>query len=64
MFIFGQRINPGFHGRQPALTDLADNDLKHHTDFRAVYATVLDKWLGADPSRILGAEFERVPFLQ
>jgi uncharacterized protein (DUF1501 family) len=64
MFVFGRRIRPGFLGRQPALTDLADSDLKHHVDFRSVYATVLDQWLGADPTRILGAEFDRVPFLQ
>jgi uncharacterized protein (DUF1501 family) len=41
-----------------------DGDLKHNIDFRSVYATVLDKWLGADPVKILGSEFERVPFLQ
>jgi uncharacterized protein (DUF1501 family) len=64
MFVFGRRIRPGLYGRQPSLTDLADNDLKHHVDFRSIYATVLDKWLGADTERILGAEFERLPFLQ
>jgi uncharacterized protein (DUF1501 family) len=63
MFIFGKRIRPGFHGRQPSLTDLQDGDLKHGIDFRSVYATVLDRWLGTDPATILGAEFERVPFL-
>ena len=63
VFVFGKRIKPGFHGRQPSLTDLADNDLKHTVDFRSVYATVLDKWLGTDPARILGSDFERVPFL-
>jgi uncharacterized protein (DUF1501 family) len=64
VFVFGKRIRPGFHGRQPSLADLADNDLKHHVDFRSIYATVLDQWLGTDPATILGAEFERVPFLQ
>ncbi len=64
IFVFGKRIKPGFHGQQPSLTDIADGDLKHSIDFRSVYATVLDKWLGADPTKILGAEFERIPFLQ
>ncbi len=63
MFVFGKRVRPGLHGRQPSLTDLADGDLRHGIDFRSVYATVLDQWLGADPTKILGAEFERVPFL-
>ena len=43
--------------------NLRDGDLKHNIDFRSVYATLLDKWLGADPSKILGSDFERVPFL-
>lgn len=64
IFVFGKRIKPGFHGQQPNLTDIADGDLKHSIDFRSVYATVLDKWLGADPTKILGADFERIPFLQ
>jgi uncharacterized protein (DUF1501 family) len=64
MFVFGKRIKPGLHGIQPSLSDLVDNDLKHGTDFRSVYATILDKWLGADPTKILGADFARVPFLQ
>jgi uncharacterized protein (DUF1501 family) len=64
MFVFGKRVKPGIHGRQPSLNELVDGDLKHNIDFRSVYATVLDKWLGADPVKILGSEFERVPFLQ
>jgi uncharacterized protein (DUF1501 family) len=64
MFVFGKRVQPGLHGRQPSLADLVDGDLKHNVDFRSVYATLLDRWLGADPSKILGGEFERVPFLQ
>jgi uncharacterized protein (DUF1501 family) len=64
MFVFGKRIKPGIHGRQPSLTDLQDGDLKHKIDFRSVYATLLDKWLGADPSTILGSDFDRVQFLQ
>jgi uncharacterized protein (DUF1501 family) len=64
MFVFGKQVRPGIHGRQPSLTDLTDGDLKHAIDFRSVYATVLDRWLGADPVKILGSEFERVPFLQ
>jgi uncharacterized protein (DUF1501 family) len=64
VFIVGGAIRPGLHGRQPSLTDLVDGDLKHHVDFRAVYATLLHRWLGADPAGILGAEFERLPFLE
>jgi uncharacterized protein (DUF1501 family) len=63
MLVFGRRIKPGLHGRHPSLSDLQDGDLKHHVDFRSVYATVLEGWLGADAAGILGSGFERVPFL-
>jgi uncharacterized protein (DUF1501 family) len=40
-------------GDQPSLTDTDDGDLKHHTDFRDVYASVLTDVLGADPAPVL-----------
>jgi uncharacterized protein (DUF1501 family) len=52
-FVLGHRVNGGFHGRQPSLTDLDDGDLKQTTDFRDIYATLLDRVLGADPGPIL-----------
>jgi uncharacterized protein (DUF1501 family) len=57
MFLFGPPVRPGLYGQQPSLTDLERGDLKFNTDFRSVYATVLEKWLGADPARVLGAKF-------
>ena len=63
MFIFGKPIKGGLYGQHPSLTDLTDGDLRHGIDFRSVYATVLDKWLGADPAKILGAPFDRVAFI-
>ena len=63
MFVFGKGLRGGLYGQQPSLTDLTDGDLKHATDFRSVYATVLDRWLGADPQKILGYNFERVGFI-
>ncbi|HET6947502.1 MAG TPA: DUF1501 domain-containing protein [bacterium] len=63
MFVFGKGLRGGLYGQQPSLTDLTDGDLKHAIDFRSVYATVLDRWLGADPQKILGHNFERVGFI-
>ncbi len=63
MFVFGKPIKGGLYGQHPSLTDLTDGDLRHGIDFRSVYATVLDKWLGADPAKILGAPFDRVAFI-
>jgi len=63
MFLFGRPIKGGLYGQHPSLGDLVDGDLRHAIDFRSVYATILEKWLGADPAKILGAPFDRVPFI-
>src|SRR5213596_2109283 len=63
MFVFGKGLKGGLYGAQPSLADLVDGDLKHVIDFRSVYATVLDRWLGADPVEILGSSFDRVGFI-
>ncbi len=63
MFIIGKALKGGLYGTYPSLSDLDQGDLKHAVDFRSVYATVLDKWLGADPAKILGSDFERLAFI-
>jgi uncharacterized protein (DUF1501 family) len=64
MFILGNRIKPGLYGEQPSLTKLDDNgDLIFNVDFRSVYATILENWLGADSQVILGKKFEKLGFL-
>src|SRR5438105_8327326 len=48
MFLVGGKVKPGVVGEHPSLTKLADGNLVHSTDFRRVYAAVLDRWLGVD----------------
>ena len=57
MFLIGNRVKAGLTGAHPSLADLDDGDLKHQTDFRRVYATVLQRWLGQKSSDILGEGF-------
>ncbi len=45
-FLMGGRVRGGLHGKAPSLTDLAGGDLKHHVDFRDVYANVTRNFLG------------------
>lgn len=54
VFLAGAGVHGGFYGQQPSLTDLNAGDLKENTDFRSIYATLLDKVLGADPGVVLG----------
>jgi uncharacterized protein (DUF1501 family) len=60
MFLAGKRVKSGLIGKHPSLTDLDDGDLKHHTDFRSVYAGVLRDWLKWDAAAIVGKEFTPV----
>lgn len=54
LFVLGSKVKAGLHGRAPDLGLEPDQDLAYSTDFRAVYATVLERWLGADPRVVLG----------
>lgn len=63
MFVFGQSVKAGVVGAHPSLEKLNDGDLVFHTDFRQVYATMLEKWLGADSSAILGQKFNLLPLV-
>lgn len=53
MFIFGQGVKGGFYGRHPSLTDLDDGNLKMTTDFRRVYATMIEEWIGYGDTKTL-----------
>jgi len=54
----------GVVGPHPSLVDLDNGALRFHTDFRSVYATVLDRWLGFDSQAVLGARFEPLDILR
>ena len=47
-----------------SLTELARGNLVYTTDFRRVYATAINKWMGyEDPSTILKGEFDPLPIV-
>jgi len=58
MFLVGSRVKGGVYGPLPDLADLQDGDLKFKIDFRQVYATTLDKWMGGDSAVVLGQKFD------
>lgn len=63
MFTLGSGVRGGIYGTAPDLEKLDDGDLRYSTDFRSVYATALEKWLGVSGSTVLGKDFGSVPFL-
>jgi uncharacterized protein (DUF1501 family) len=66
MFVIGNPVVGGLYGEHPSLaaSDIDEvGNLKYTVDFRAVYATILDSWLGVEHREVLGDEFENLGFL-
>jgi uncharacterized protein (DUF1501 family) len=65
MMLMGGGVKGGIYGTAPNLRIAPDNptlennsgDVRHETDFRSVYARVIDGWLGGDSVAVLGADF-------
>jgi uncharacterized protein (DUF1501 family) len=64
LFVAGPAVQGGAVGEHPKLDDLDSGDLKHAIDFRRVYATLLDQWLGVDSRTVLGGKFDHINLLQ
>ncbi|MGH2587519.1 MAG: DUF1501 domain-containing protein [Dehalococcoidia bacterium] len=66
-YIIGERVNGGLYAEYPSLEPsrwLNGEDLRHHIDFRGVYGTVVEQWLGLDSTPIVGGVYEQVrPFV-
>jgi uncharacterized protein (DUF1501 family) len=60
-FVIGNAVKGGLYGTPPSLTNLVLGDnLETTTDFRQVYATLIQRWLGADPAAVLGQAFPAI----
>ena len=64
-FVIGDVVNGGMHGIYPSLEEdsLLDGDLHFQVDFRSVYSTLAEKWLGLDAQPIVGGNFEKLNFI-
>ena len=64
-YIIGQPVNGGMHGQYPSLKeeDQLDGDLHFQVDFRSVYSTIVDKWLGLDSKSVVGGTYELLAFV-
>ena len=64
MFLAGHDVKGGHYGTPSSLTKLVDGDnLQYTTDFRAVYATAMQQWLGISAQKVLGKTFEPLPMI-
>jgi uncharacterized protein (DUF1501 family) len=64
-FVIGEKVKGGHYSEMPSLKPehLVQGDLKPNMDFRSVYSTILDKWLGLNPAPIVNGTFEKPAFL-
>jgi uncharacterized protein (DUF1501 family) len=62
MYVIGEPVKGGHYGEPPSLTNLdADGNLKFTTDFRRVYATLIEGWLQHESKVLLGGDFKAFP---
>ena len=58
-FVVGNGVKGGLVGTPPSLTNLVlDGNLANTTDFRDVYATLIQEWMGADAGKVLGQKYK------
>lgn len=63
LFLFGSQLKNRLVGESPNLDVGENQDIQYSTDFREVYATILDHWLGCDSSVVLGGKFDHLPMI-
>jgi uncharacterized protein (DUF1501 family) len=59
-FLIGGNTRGGIYGSHPSLDDLDNGNLKYGTDFRSIYATVIERWLGRSPGTIVAGNFPAI----
>ena len=62
VYVMGASVKGGHHGQAPDLTRLnAEGNMVHTVDFRQVYASVIEQWMGADSAALLNGRFATLP---
>ncbi len=60
-FVIGPAVRGGLYGQMPSLANLDQWDpIPFHVDFRSMYTSVIDGWLGGGASTVLGANYENL----
>ncbi len=63
VYFAGPKLPKPVIGALPSLTDLVDGDLRFHTDFRRVYASIIQQWFQSKSQDVLGAEFAPIDLM-
>jgi uncharacterized protein (DUF1501 family) len=63
LFLIGGGVKGGLYGTAPDLSGTNMGNVRYTVDFRSVYATVLERWLGRPSATVLNGEFRQLPVL-
>ncbi len=60
-FLIGENVRGGMQSEYPSLDqgDLLSGDLKANHDFRSLYSTILQQWMGVNPSPLVNGHFDQ-----
>ena len=59
MYLIGPQVNGGVYGKAPDLGNLnEDENIRFTTDFRRVYATIIEDWFKVSSEKVLGQKFK------
>ncbi|MEQ8762382.1 MAG: DUF1501 domain-containing protein [Planctomycetota bacterium] len=61
--LLGSKLTQGIHGKHPSFDDLDDGDLRFSIDFRSIYQSILEDWLGGDAKPVLGKRLPAFPLV-
>jgi uncharacterized protein (DUF1501 family) len=64
VFLAGWPVKGGLFGEAPRLLELQDGDVKMTVDFRRVYSSIVQAWLGVPAKAVLGGEHEQLPLFR
>ena len=64
-FVIGDAVKGGLYGEYPSLElgKLNEGDLQFNNDFRGLYSTLMEKWMGLDAKPIVNGSFEQLDFI-
>jgi uncharacterized protein (DUF1501 family) len=65
-FVLGEPVKGGQYSEFPSMKseDLEQGDVVPNHDFRGLYSTILEDWMGLDAKPIVGGTFEKLAYLQ
>jgi uncharacterized protein (DUF1501 family) len=63
MYFVGDMVRPGLLGDHPSITRLDQGDLVFNVDFRCIYAAIIEDWMGADSTAILGGAYRKAKII-